>query len=551
MKRTLVLLLAFLMLGLFSGTALAANDDDQLPGQPEWKLKEKKPASVQKQLNRGKPVLQEKKAYQDQTDHQIKNPGQQIKTQQQLQEKLTAQLEFKAAFADSEQHWACQTISNMVAAGILTGYPDGTFKPDQPITQAEVIALAMRVADDDADDDSNGGEDEGLETVPQWAKNSVKKAVGHKIINLNRFHSQVQASRAQAVVWIAKAMGLEPVPMDDITFKDGILISPEDLGYIQAALKAGIISGMPDGNFNPNKAITRAQIASIIERILNENEAGIPGENAIPTRIIIPTRVTLEAGASQALTATVFYSDGTHNNEVIWSSSDSDLVSVSPSGLLKASSDMTGQATITASAVKKGVEIEATCQVIVVERNESAADLTATGHIGVHNGQVYEEFVLEVDNQSISLAEDEAERITLTCDGGAPVVLVPNSDTTLWFNVQKASGEYVLKVENKDGFLYTATLDWTAPREVEAVLTGEEGQHNGNDYVEYRLGSLDLSDFTEMYQIKPDDSVAELNSNRDANLWFKVNDQQEGTHTFLIKQNDRWYVSCVHHSVDQ
>lgn len=48
-------------------------------------------------------------------------------------------------FSDVEGHWAYEALSTAVAYGWLTGYPDGTVKPDAAITRAEAIAIANRV----------------------------------------------------------------------------------------------------------------------------------------------------------------------------------------------------------------------------------------------------------------------------------------------------------------------------------------------------------------------------------------------------------------------
>lgn len=216
------------------------------------------------------------------------------------------------AFADCENHWARLAIEKMSAVGLFDGYEDGTFKPNKPITQVELIAVLMRVTamsstavadengedneqegvDEEAGEENMSGEQEGvvdnelsegegnvteeeLAGVPEWARGVVKEAAQMRVINLNRFHSHVQATRAQAAVWIAKSLGLEPVQInvDELPFTDGVLISPEDAGYIMALYKEGIITGMPGGKFNPNSAITRAQMAAILERLLTESVA--------------------------------------------------------------------------------------------------------------------------------------------------------------------------------------------------------------------------------------------------------------------------------------
>jgi len=49
------------------------------------------------------------------------------------------------AFTDTQDHWAAAQINAVASAGWVTGYPDGTFRPDQSITRAEVAAIVNRI----------------------------------------------------------------------------------------------------------------------------------------------------------------------------------------------------------------------------------------------------------------------------------------------------------------------------------------------------------------------------------------------------------------------
>lgn len=215
----------------------------------------------------------------------------QTKIRQEIKEKLAAQNQNQIrdnlpTFSDTDSHWGAKSIKRLAALGIINGYPDGSFKPEGQITQAEALSLIMRVADAEANETETGEnnpanaeneaavEDEKINNVPDWAKNAARIADRHRIINLARFHSHVQATRLQTAVWIAKALGIDPADTSNIPFKDGVLISKEDLGYIIALHDMGIIKGTPDGRFNPNSHITRAEIAAIIERILEKSAAG-------------------------------------------------------------------------------------------------------------------------------------------------------------------------------------------------------------------------------------------------------------------------------------
>ena len=57
-----------------------------------------------------------------------------------------ARYRIKSSFTDiDDSHWAMEAVDNAVSLGIINGYPDGTFRPDDPITRAEAIAICNRL----------------------------------------------------------------------------------------------------------------------------------------------------------------------------------------------------------------------------------------------------------------------------------------------------------------------------------------------------------------------------------------------------------------------
>lgn len=195
----------------------------------------------------------------------------------------------KLDFQDTNTHWASKDIQKAQRLGLIEGYENGTFKPEATISSTEAMVMAVRLAEIlDPEEEITAPENENIETdnettdpdegtvdeeeiseVPEWAKDAVKKAAALEIININRFHSQVQATRAESAVMLAKALGMQPVDTTDMPFSDSILISAEDAGYILALIESGIIKGMPDGKFNPNSSITRAEIATMLSQIVD------------------------------------------------------------------------------------------------------------------------------------------------------------------------------------------------------------------------------------------------------------------------------------------
>ncbi len=229
-----------------------------------------------------------------------------IQERLQLKEAKTAKKQFK----DTEGHWAQNCIQRVQQIGLIQGYEDGSFNPDAAVRRVEAMVMVVNLAeiinedsltdetdvdettdetdentiDDETtdenteDDDSVNDEDENTGDVPAWARNQARKASMMKIININRFHSEIQASRAQVAVMLAKALELEPVEVDENAFTDSLKISSEDVGYILALKEAGVINGTPDGKFNPNSAITRAEMATMLAKVLENVEVEEEGD---------------------------------------------------------------------------------------------------------------------------------------------------------------------------------------------------------------------------------------------------------------------------------
>lgn len=99
-------------------------------------------------------------------------------------------------FTDIQGHWGQASIMNMQAKGLLNGYLDGSYRPDNTVTQEELAVLIDRLLAElnikNADDEESNDDEEYLKDVPHWARKAVRNGIMHRYINLNRYHSQVQ-----------------------------------------------------------------------------------------------------------------------------------------------------------------------------------------------------------------------------------------------------------------------------------------------------------------------------------------------------------------------
>ena len=124
-----------------------------------------------------------------------------------LKERPVKGQRYYTGFSDIQAgDWYANTVGYAVQVGIVSGYPDGSFKPNKPITRAEFASIA------------------------------------------SRFDALAQGN--------------------DIAFND---LAPSHWGYnaIRSAATKGWISGYPDNTFRPEKAISRAEVTSITNRMLN------------------------------------------------------------------------------------------------------------------------------------------------------------------------------------------------------------------------------------------------------------------------------------------
>ena len=125
-----------------------------------------------------------------------------------LAEKMAADQTYSNTFSDvAKSHWAANYIGYMQQFGIITGYADGSFRPDASVTRAEFAAIASR-----------------FERLTEGTKS----------------FSDVPSSH-----WAAK--------------------------YINFAATRGWVNGYADGTFRPNNSITRAEVAAVTCRLLERN----------------------------------------------------------------------------------------------------------------------------------------------------------------------------------------------------------------------------------------------------------------------------------------
>jgi hypothetical protein len=162
--------------------------------------------------------------------------------------------------SDIAGHWAADSIKQLVASGAIAGYPDGTFKPNKSITRAEFATVVVKAFKLNA---ANGKV--FADTSNHWAKSYIATAEAAGIVNgygNNKFGPNDLITREQMAVMIVKAANL--TGDSGKTFTDSAKIASWAKSAVSITSATGVISGFPDGSFKPQDKATRAQAVTII-----------------------------------------------------------------------------------------------------------------------------------------------------------------------------------------------------------------------------------------------------------------------------------------------
>jgi hypothetical protein len=173
----------------------------------------------------------------------------------------------KPNFIDIIEHWISEYIDTIIERGIIFGYPDKTFKPDNKVTRGEFASMIIRTFEIDPIE-GNIFDD----TLDNWAESSINGAVERGIITGyedNTFKPDEPITREEMAVMISRALNIEEEVVEEY-FEDTGAASPWAQLSISRLGSRKILTGFPDGTFRPKDTLTRAEAVKVIYEILSD-----------------------------------------------------------------------------------------------------------------------------------------------------------------------------------------------------------------------------------------------------------------------------------------
>lgn len=182
--------------------------------------------------------------------------------------------EIKETFSDlSDSVWAIPYIRQVYENGIMSGDPDGRFRPEDSVTREEFTKIVLAAFGIEPEDAKHGFQD----VEPgAWYESYVAAAARLGIIQgleTDRFATGLPVSRQDASVILSRVLALQqkelPAAVEEQRFSDEAEIASYAEAAVQEMQAGGVINGMEDGSFRPKANLTRAEAAKVIWSMLS------------------------------------------------------------------------------------------------------------------------------------------------------------------------------------------------------------------------------------------------------------------------------------------
>ncbi len=223
---------------------------------------------------------------------------------------------YATSFSDIENHWAKSYIETVSTYKAISGYTDGSYKPDDAIQRIEFIAIVIN---------AQGTEVRTPEDGEYWGQPYIEAAVNNGLILSNEYGSMDETTFSQNITreemasvvvnaYVNSGGLTEPLLLNEASLKlsDFSTVSPTYYESAIASVALDFISGYSNGTFAPKQTANRAQAAVLSYKLLIK--LGVITDLDLPENIIL-SKSTVKQG--DLLKITVYHADSTSELTVV------------------------------------------------------------------------------------------------------------------------------------------------------------------------------------------------------------------------------------------
>ncbi|CAM4445670.1 S-layer homology domain-containing protein [Paenibacillus xylanexedens] len=182
-----------------------------------------------------------------------------------------------ATFSDVSSHWSRDDVQDLASRLIVQGTGENVFAPDRSITRAEFTAVLLRGLGLHSPRSTEAASFTDVKTG-SWYEDEVQTAVSYGLISGyadESFRPNNEISRAEALTIVSRAMKLVGLAQADASETTSLLSTYSDSAKVQSwaaepvasAIKQELVQGA-DGKLMSDADISRAQSAAIVKRLL-------------------------------------------------------------------------------------------------------------------------------------------------------------------------------------------------------------------------------------------------------------------------------------------
>lgn len=302
--------------------------------------------------------------------------------------------------SDYSGHWAADVISEWHTYGVIGGYQDGTFKPNNNMTRAEfavVLSNVFGLVDTDRSisfADVNTG---------AWYTDAVNKVAAAGVMQgaAGKFNPSATITRQEAAVALVNAYNLTEKGSQAVNFTDSNSIASWANEQVEIMASKGYVTGRVNGAFDPKANITRAEVLKMLDNMTAAlfNKAGTYTKDAKGNVIVNTQDVILK---DMTITGDLYLAQGINLG-------DATLENVTVEGTIFVAGGGVNSIHFNNVTAKKGIQVKTQKAVRLVSENSSISAAIEAGQEVILTGNFNE--VTAQAGSTLELKSAKVEKI--------------------------------------------------------------------------------------------------------------------------------------------